>query len=182
MRKILMSTGHRLLKWVRQIHLYLGVFTAPMLLFFAFTGGMQTFSLHETTRGSSYTPPAWLATLAQLHKKQTTVMPPRKPHPAEAAPPAKDSPVAGASAASIPANAATDVRMTAASGAPADNASGRPKKNLLPMKIFFALVALSLMLSTLTGLYMAYRFTRHGTRIALVLLAGIIVPLLLTLL
>jgi hypothetical protein len=29
---------------------------------------------------------------------------------------------------------------------------------------------------------MAYRFTRHGTRIALVLLAGIIVPLLLTLL
>ena len=68
------------------------------------------------------------------------------------------------------------------SNGPADNAGARPKKNLLPMKIFFALVALSLMLSTLTGLYMAYRFTRHGKRIAMVLLAGIIVPLLLTLL
>jgi hypothetical protein len=181
MRKILMSTGHRLLKWIRQIHLYLGVFTAPMLLFFAFTGGMQTFSLHETTRGSSYTPPAWLATLAQLHKKQTTVMPTRRPHPPEAATPGKDSPVSGASAAAQTANAAIDARTTPASSAPADNAAARPKKNLLPMKLFFALVALSLMLSTLTGLYMAYRFTRHGKRIALVLLAGIIVPWLLTL-
>jgi hypothetical protein len=181
MRKILMSTGHRLLKWIRQIHLYLGVFTAPMLLFFAFTGGMQTFSLHETTRGSSYTPPAWLATLAQLHKKQTTVMPPRRPRPSEVVTPGKDSPVAGASAAASPANAATNARTTSASSAPADNAAARPKKNPLPMKLFFALVALSLMLSTLTGLYMAYRFTRRGMRIALVLLAGIIAPLLLTL-
>jgi hypothetical protein len=182
MRKILMSTGHRLLKWIRQIHLYLGVFTAPMLLFFAFTGGMQTFSLHETTRGSSYTPPAWLATLAQLHKKQTTVMPPRRPHPSEAVTPGKDSTAAGASAASSLANATTDARTTPAPSAPADNAGARPKKNLLPMKVFFALVALSLMLSTLTGLYMAYRFTRNGRRMAIVLLAGIIVPLLLTLL
>src|ERR1700729_278044 len=149
MRKILMSTGHRLLKWIRQIHLYLGVFTAPMLLFFAFTGGMQTFSLHETTRGSSYTPPAWLATLAQLHKKQTTVMPTRRPHPPEAATPGKDSTAAGASAASSLANAPTDARTTPAPSAPADNAGARPKKNLLPMKLFFALVALSLMLSAL---------------------------------
>jgi hypothetical protein len=182
MRKILMSTGHRLLKWIRQIHLYLGVFTAPMLLFFAFTGGMQTFSLHETTRGSSYTPPAWLATLAQLHKKQTTVMPLRRPHSPEASAPSADTRVAEGSAATPPASAPTDGRVAPASSGTVDNAGARPKKNLLPMKLFFALVALSLMLSTLTGLYMAYRFTRHGKRIALVLLAGIIVPLLLTLL
>ena len=81
MRKVLMSAGHRVLKFIRQLHLYLGVFTAPMLLFFAITGGLQTFSLHETTRGSSYTPPAWLASMAQLHKKQTTVMPMRKASP-----------------------------------------------------------------------------------------------------
>lgn len=173
-----MSTGHRLLKWLRQIHLYLGVFTAPMLLFFAFTGGMQTFSLHETTRGSSYTPQAWLATLAQLHKKQTIVMPPRRPHPPEMAAPGADAHEAPAPAT---ANPATDAKMTSAPAGPADNAGARPKKNLLPMKIFFALVALSLMLSTLTGLYMAYRFTRHGKRMAMVFLAGIIVPLVLTL-
>jgi hypothetical protein len=173
-----MFTGHRFLRGIRQIHLYLGVFTAPMLLFFAFTGGMQTFSLHETTRGSSYAPPAWLATLAQLHKKQTIVMPIRRPHPSEAATPAKDSAAPGVSSA---ANPPTDARATAASNGGADNAGARPKKNLLPMKVFFALVALSLMLSTLTGLYMAYRFSRHGKRIATVFVAGIAVPLLLLL-
>ena len=170
-----MSTGHRFLKGIRQIHLYLGVFTAPMLLFFAFTGGMQTFSLHETTRGSSYTPPAWLATLAQLHKKQTIAMPIRKPHPSDVA---RDP---TASLVSSPANPPADARATATPGPGADNAGTKPKKNLLPMKIFFALVALSLMLSTLTGLYMAYRFSRHGKRIAIVFVAGIVVPLLLLL-
>ena len=41
-----MSLTHRFLRIVRTIHLYLGVFTAPMLLFFAVTGGLQTFSFH----------------------------------------------------------------------------------------------------------------------------------------
>jgi uncharacterized iron-regulated membrane protein len=54
-----MSSSHTLLKSTRLIHLYIGVFIAPALLFFAFTGALQTFSLHETTRGSSYRPPAW---------------------------------------------------------------------------------------------------------------------------
>src|ERR1700722_6393355 len=77
-----MSTSHAILKLLRKLHLYIGVFIAPALLFFAFTGALQTFSLHETTQGSSYKPPAWLATLAQLHKKQTTTVPVRRPRPA----------------------------------------------------------------------------------------------------
>ena len=79
-----MSLSHHFLRSIRTIHLYLGVFTAPMLLFFAITGGLQSFSLHETTRGSSYTPPAWLASMAQLHKKQTIVIPVRRQRPPEA--------------------------------------------------------------------------------------------------
>ena len=53
-----MSTSHVVLRYVRLTHLYLGVFIAPAILFFAFTGALQTFSLHETTRGSNYKPPA----------------------------------------------------------------------------------------------------------------------------
>lgn len=50
------------LKNSRQIHLYLGVFTTPALLFFAITGALQTFSFHETTKGSDYKPPkSWLS-------------------------------------------------------------------------------------------------------------------------
>src|SRR5712672_3037500 len=76
-----MSSSHTFLKYLRLIHLYTGVFIAPALLFFAFTGALQTFSLHETTRGSSYKPPAWAVMLAQIHKKQTPIVPIRKPAP-----------------------------------------------------------------------------------------------------
>src|ERR1700757_4548318 len=78
-----MSSSHKLLKYLRLLHLYTGVFIAPALLFFAFTGALQTFSLHETTRGSSYKPPAWAVTLGQIHKKQTTVVPVRRPAPSD---------------------------------------------------------------------------------------------------
>lgn len=155
---------HHFLKTTRTIHLYLGVFTAPMLLFFAITGGLQAFSLHETTRGSSYVPPAWLAGAAQFHKKQTTVLPPRRRPPPEVA----------AGVPSAQASAGTEARVPADVGAPA-------KKNLLPMKAFFALVALGLFVSVLSGLYMAWRYSRKPALFGGLLGAGIVVPLLLLL-
>ena len=78
-----MSTTHTVLRYLRLIHLYVGVFISPALLFFAFTGALQTFSLHETTRGSNYKPPAWAVTLGQIHKKQTPIVPPRRVPPPE---------------------------------------------------------------------------------------------------
>ena len=78
-----MSSSHIFLRYTRLVHLYLGVFIAPALLFFAFTGALQTFSLHETTRGSSYKPPAWAVMLGQIHKKQTPIVPVRKSPPPE---------------------------------------------------------------------------------------------------
>lgn len=143
---------------LRSIHLYLGVFTAPMLLFFAVTGGLQVFSLHETTRGSSYAPPAWLASAAQLHKKQTLVMPQRRRPPAQAG--------------DDKAQSAPELRAREEPVRPA-------KQNLLPMKVFFALVALGLLVSVLSGLYMAWRFTRRPGVFGAVFGAGILVPLLL---
>jgi len=47
------------------------------------------------------------------------------------------------------------------------------------MKIFFGLVALGLLLSVLTGLYMSYRYTRKPVLVSAVLVAGILVPILL---
>lgn len=175
-----MSSVHRFLKVARSIHLYLGVFTAPMLLFFAITGGLQTFSLHEMTRGSSYTPPAWLASMAQLHKKQTIVMPVRRPRPAEAAMPVTGSGMTQAVSTSE-ANIVSDARTASSPSRPAKSATEPPKKNLLPMKIFFALVALSLLISALTGIYMSYRYSRKPRLVSSILAAGILVPLLLLL-
>lgn len=174
-----MSTTHRILKLSRTVHLYLGVFMVPALLFFAITGGLQTFSLHETTRGSSYTPPAWLATLALLHKKQTTVAPPRRARPPEAATPSGVSAAVAGSA--LPSDSAALTRAALPSSGPSDRDSGPRKRNLLPMKIFFALVSISLCLSTLTGLYMAYRYSRRPLLVSGILLAGVVVPSLLLL-
>ena len=47
------------------------------------------------------------------------------------------------------------------------------------MKIFFLFVAVGLFLSTATGIYMAYRYSRSRLLITGLLLAGIVLPLLL---
>jgi hypothetical protein len=161
-----MSSSHVFLKYTRLLHLYLGVFIAPALLFFAFTGALQTFSLHETTRGSSYKPPAWAVTLAQIHKKQTPIVPVRKlPQP--------DKPAA---------DKAATVQQQPSSPPKAPDAPAPKTHNPLPLKIFFLLVAIGLFVSTLTGLYMSYRYLRNRQLITAILVAGIVIPIALTIL
>ncbi|MBV9959040.1 MAG: PepSY domain-containing protein [Acidobacteria bacterium] len=58
------------MKRIRQIHFYLGVFFAPLIVIFALSGALQTFRLQEAPKGSSYTPPAWIVKLADIHKDQ----------------------------------------------------------------------------------------------------------------
>jgi hypothetical protein len=144
------------LKAIRLTHRYLGIFIAPAVLFFAFTGFVQTFSLHETTRGSSYTPPAILVHLAQLHKKATLTTPTRKP-------------------------AATPAPAPTPKPAPPTTAPPPATSFHWPMKIFFGIVAIGLFISTLTGLTMAWQYTRSKPTVATVFLAGIVLPLLLLL-
>ena len=159
-----MAHNHAFLRSMRTLHLYLGVFISPALIFFAFTGALQSFSFHETTPGSSYKPPAWIASLAQLHKKQTTEVPVRRPRP-------------DGVQAERPKMKATPAPEQQSASAQQVTAP-RPKQHL-PMKIFFLLVSVGLFLSTLTGIYMAYRYTRNRLVISGLLLAGIILPLLL---
>jgi hypothetical protein len=161
-----MSTSHAVLKTFRQIHLYIGIFISPAILFFALTGALQTFSLHETTRGSDYKPPSWIVTLAQLHKKQTATVPVRKPAAPDAKPKAEKPAEAPAVSAAPPV-------------APVPKPPPLPQKSHLPMKIFFLIVALGLFTSTVTGIYMAYRFGRNKWVVTGLLVAGVVVPLVL---
>jgi len=163
------------LKVIRQIHLYIGIFVAPALLFFAFTGALQTFRLHETTQGSSYKPAAWMVTLGQLHKNQTTDAPVRKPRPADdatkAEKPASDAPRHNKAAVSAPGPAPASM--------PADPLVSKAKTHLA-MKLFFLLVAIGLFTSTLSGIAMAYKYNRNKFVVAGLFIAGILIPLLLT--
>jgi hypothetical protein len=168
-----MSSSHRFLKSLRLIHLYTGVFIAPGLLFFAFTGALQTFSLHEATRGSSYRPPAWAVMLAQIHKKQTPIVPIRKPAPPEK-PADKTAPEKAQ-----PSSSATPQPAPAEAPKPTGEAAQK-SHNPLPLKYFFLLVCIGLFISTLSGLYMSYKYIRNRRLITVILLCGIIVPVLLT--
>ncbi len=165
------------LRTLRLIHLYLGVFVAPALIFFAFTGALQTFSLHESSRGSTYIPPRWAVVIAQIHKKQIAVVPERKPAPNRPAQ-GKVLPmsVEGAAPPYSAGNAAARPASAAASSVPA---SPQLKHHPLPLKIFFLLVCILLVTSTLTGIAMAYKYKRGPLVIAGLLLAGIVIPLVL---
>jgi hypothetical protein len=178
-----MSSSHTVLKYIRLIHLYLGVSIAPALLFFAFTGALQTFSLHETTRGSSYKPPAWAVILAQIHKKQTPIVPVRKPAPEKPADRSvdKNAPEMKSAPEKPQPPAAGSPSPVNPVPKPADEATAKPH-NAMPLKISFLLVSIGLFASTLSGLYMSYKYIRNRNLITAVLLAGVIIPILLTVL
>lgn len=161
------STGKvTVLSAARLIHAYLGVFVAPALLFFALTGAMQTFSLHEKPWGDTGKPPHWIAVLARLHKDQMTYMPPRH---REGPPPAAP--------ASIPSVASGVAAHTSAPSVGAHPHTRGP--NALPMKLFFLLVALMLASSVVTGLVMAFRYRRNKWALGATLAAGVVVPVIL---
>ena len=145
------------LKAIRLTHLYSGVFLAPAILFFAITGGLQMFSFHEASHAPGYVPPAILVSLSRLHKKATLSGPP--PPPAKPAP--RQTPTPPPSLPKPPAKPGWSEH--------------------LPMKIFFAIVAVGLVISTLTGLIMSFKYTRRKIIPSLVLLAGVAVPALLLL-
>ena len=178
-----MSSAHRTLKLFRLLHLYIGVFTTPALIFFAFTGALQTFSLHETTRGSSYKPPAWAMVVAQIHKKQTPILPVHKNPPPDRS---GDKPAfEKAGSEGSPQSKAQGSAERAKQGEQADSAkapeTAAPKTHHpLPLKIFFLVVAISLFLSAVTGLYMSYKYIRNRTFITATLVAGVVLPILLT--
>jgi hypothetical protein len=145
------------LKSIRLMHLYLGLFFAPTILFFAITGGLQMFVLHETARGSSYVPPSILVHLSQLHKKGTLYLPPRKVPP--------------------PNSAKSDGAKLDGPKLEAPKPTQAPQPpNSLPIKIFFAATALALAVSTCTGLIMGWKYARRKSIVLLTLAAGVLIP------
>ena len=144
------------LKAIRLTHHYLGIFIAPAVLFFSFTGFLQTYSFHETTRGSSYVPRAIFVKLANIHKKATLPGPPRPPQP---------------SGEQKPEGGPKPEKPQAPKTPPP------PQSFHWPEKIFFGIVAVGLFTSTLTGLYMAWKYTRNKVLVVLIFIAGIIIPI-----
>ncbi len=111
------------LKLIRNIHLYLGVFFAPLLLFFVMTGFVQTFNWHE--EGS----PKFIQALSQVHKHQRLACGQECPEPS------------------------------------------------MPFRFLIALMCAGLLLTTILGIMMAFKY-RPGWNVWICLVAGIIIPFL----
>lgn len=138
---------------IRTWHMYLGILIAPSVIFFALTGALQIFNLHEAH--GSYEPPAVIEKLSSVHKDQVFKL---KEHHQD--PPGPE--------------AGQEKKKP-----PQEHEAG-PSFGTVLLKWFFLAVALALTTSTLLGLWIGLTHFR-GKRVGWWLLAlGILVPAALT--
>ncbi len=142
---------------IRQLHAYLSVFAAPTVLFFAITGILQLYSLHEP-RGA-YQPPALIEKLGRVHKDQTYSL--GRKHQSSAL----KTPVAGSEG---------DWVKHLATHGPDDHDAPPPKTQAL--KALFAGAAGMLVVSTLLGVWMAVTQNRRKILLLAVFLLGAAAP------
>lgn len=148
------------MKSIRRLHAWLGVLFAPTIIFFALSGALQLFGLHEAARGET---PGLLAKMGMVHTHQTTEMPQRRP-------PAQPKPEAEA-----PRAPQAELMAKVAQGAkPAE-----PRPTTMPIKIFFALMAVSLIASSGLGLWIAFTSKRDRRLHVALLAAGVVLPIVL---
>jgi hypothetical protein len=138
---------------IRLWHSYVGLFTAPSVLFFALTGAVQVFSLHEAH--GTYQPWGVVEKLSQVHKDQVyefgghhTAAPEPAPDPAAAKPPSADK-------------------------------EAKEDKPALPttlLKSFFFVVGLALAASAVLGLWIGLTQTRSKPLAWVLVLLGVLLP------
>jgi hypothetical protein len=130
---------------------------APSVLFFALTGAVQIFNLHE--KHGNYQPPAILEKLSSVHKDQVFAV---GDHHGAPAPEVLGDKPPSADAASQPGTEDEDDKLGLST---------------LILKIFFLVVACLLALSTAFGLWMGLTQTRHKRLAWILVITGAVVPL-----
>jgi hypothetical protein len=138
-----------LARQIREWHAWIGALVAPSVLFFAATGVLQLWSLHEAH--GAYAPPAMIEMVGALHKDQKFALghhhaPPPAAKPAKAA---------------------------------HEHAPDQPKPATVLLKAFFTLVAVSLIVSTAAGMWMALSQSRQRLALGVVMLVGAVTPVVL---
>jgi hypothetical protein len=153
------------LKLAREWHLYLGTLFAPSILFFALTGSLQLFGLHEGRPGEAYQPPAWIQKLRSIHKNQT-VSERRGPPPTFLGEQRRPPESAEARQPQQPEGGGRERRR-------------RTNAFSLALKWFFLSAAAGLTFSTLLGIYMAFKFNRSPALVGGLLSLGTAIPVVL---
>ena len=158
-----MITTSRLRKW----HSYIGLFIAPSVLFFAVTGALQIFNLHEAHDG--YRPAVLLEKLSAVHKDQVFEQPREHEEPAAAAP--------AGDAARHAADAAPHADAASHHHAADDDDDDKPSASTLALKWLFLFVAVGLTLSTSIGIWMGITQLRRPVLAWTLIAAGVAAPI-----
>jgi hypothetical protein len=170
------EAGKPRMQKIRQLHLYLGTFFAPTIIFYALTGAFQTFQYHEEHEGRPAIP--IFEKLAEIHKDQrvpkwTT---PEKPSAAVATPPSS-------SATSPTAETPATQPEAAAKSAPQQRPAGSPRpprrKPSIPFKVFAVFMSVGLIFTTSLGIYMSFKYTREKGKVWAMLVLGTVLPIVL---
>lgn len=137
---------------IRQIHNYIGMFFAPLILFFSVSGAFQTLGMHED-RGHGQ-PMAWVVWMASIHKDQVV------PHASKVA----DEPHKQGLVTNAP--------------RPSARAKPHPYQPFTLLKALVLCMALGLMSSAVLGILIAFTNPRTRRLNSAILGAGMILPLL----
>jgi hypothetical protein len=155
---------------IRQIHAYLSVFVAPTILFFAFTGVLQLYGLHEAHGG--YHPPALIEKLGRVHKDQSFTL--GRAHHESPSAAVKTSATGPATARGegdwVKPLATTDHKAKDSRSAPAENFRTQA------LKALFCAAAVMLMVSVLLGVWMAFTQNRRKAVLLVIFLLGAAAP------
>jgi hypothetical protein len=134
---------------IRLWHSYIGILIAPSVIFFALTGALQIFNLHESH--GTYTPPALIEKLSSMHKDQVFERKHHNKHEAESKNDQQPPP-------------------------PQEHEEG-PTLGTMLLKWFFLFVALALTSSTVLGLWIGLTHIQRKRTGGWLLLAGVVLPI-----
>ncbi|THD57309.1 hypothetical protein [Phenylobacterium sp.] len=147
----------------RRLHGWLGSLFAPGLIFFAASGLVQVFDLHKPQPARDYQPPAAVRVMAALHKDQTLHV-----HEKDAAKPAKEGDGAEHKAKS---------KANANANANAKAAPERAGLGSILLKAYATATSVVLALTTMIGLYLAFRSPRDRAWNLALLTLGLLAPI-----
>jgi uncharacterized membrane protein YcjF (UPF0283 family) len=137
------------LAFIRQLHVYVSMFVAPSLMFFAITGAFQTFRIPDRKDA-----PVVLQKLARAHRDDVFALKPAPPPKKPAAGKAGEKPKAAAE-------------------------KPKTKLGTTLVKWFFVLISIALVFSTGFGIWMALAYHRQKALLFAVLVIGAAIPILL---